>query len=57
MPNENCSCSRVAPIEPPNFTLWFPSVMATSAFTPVFVSVRSWLTVAGVSSKGFALGV
>ena len=27
MPNVNCSCSRVAPIVPPNFTLWVPSVM------------------------------
>ena len=31
--------------------------IATSAFTPMFVSVRSWLTVAGVSANGSALGV
>src|SRR5436190_20326037 len=53
MPNVNCSWRRVAPIEPPNFTLWFPRVIATSAFAPMFMSVRSWLTVAGVSLSGF----
>ena len=43
MPKVNCSCSRVAPIEPPNFTLWSPSVIDRSAFTPMFVQ-RAILT-------------
>ena len=32
MPNVNCSCSRVAPIEPPNFRLCAPSVMRQVGF-------------------------
>ena len=48
IPNVNFSCSLVAPMVPPNFTLCAPAVTDMSAFTPMFVSFRSWLTVAGV---------
>ncbi len=41
MPNVNRSCSCVAPIVPPNFTLWLPAVIVKSALTPMFCSVRS----------------
>ena len=51
------SLSLVAVMVPPNFTLWAPIAYATSAFTPKFVSLRSWLTVPGWSAKGSALGV
>ena len=55
MPKPKFSSRRVCLRSMPNFRLWRPEVMETSAFRPQFRSWRFWVCVAGVSAKGSRL--